>query len=142
MRCRVSSLAYRCIVSDIDLAIRRSKRLEHRLRRNFRVEGRGLHELIDAAKAKNALPLPLAKKLRFIATVRNKIVHDHDYTRIDDRRGFVTACDQAERELDELAGPRDSWRTTIIVVVALALMLLIGVAMTVWMLLQAGIPLW
>ena len=129
-------------MSDIDLAIRRSKRLEGKLRRNFRVDGRGLHELIDAAKARNALPTSLVKKLRFIATIRNKIVHDTDYTRIDDRRGFITTCDQAERELDELAGPRDTWRTTIIVVVALVLMLLIGAILSVWMLRNAGIPLW
>ena len=129
-------------MSDIDLAIRRSKRLEARLRRNFRVEGRGLHELIDAAKAKNGLPTPLVKKLRFIATIRNRIVHDHDYTKIDDRRGFIEACDQAARALDELAGPRDTMKTTIIIVVALVLFLLAGAALSIWMLRSYNIPLW
>lgn len=129
-------------MSDIDLAVRRSKRLENRLRRNFRVDGRGLHALIDAAKAKNALPTPLVKKLRFVATIRNKIVHDADYTRIEDRRAFVAACDEAERELDEMAGPRDTWTSTIIVVVAMILTLLIGTLLTIKILRDAGLPLW
>lgn len=129
-------------MSDIDLAVRRSKRLESRLRRYFRVEGRGLHQLVDAAKAKNALPLPLVKKLRFIATVRNRIVHDVDYTRIDDRGAFITACDEAEQELDELAGPRDTWTTTIIVVISVLLFLILGTLLAVKLLRDAGIPLW
>lgn len=129
-------------MSDIDLAIRRSKRLEARLRRNYGVSGRGLHELIDAAKARNALPIPLVKRLRFIATVRNKVVHDLEYRKIDDRRGFIEACDKAERELDELAGPVDTWRTTIIVVAALVLTLLIGTGIAIYLLRSHGMPVW
>ena len=128
-------------MSDIDLAVRRSKRLEGRLRKNFGVTGRGLHELIDAAKARNALPTPLVKKLRFIATVRNKIVHDADYTRIDDRPGFVEACDEAERDLDALAGPRDTWRTTAIVTIALVAMILVGILIAAWLIRRQGLPL-
>ena len=129
-------------MSDVDLAINRSKRLEQKLRRNYRVDGRGLHELVDAAKAKNALPNALVRKLRLVATVRNKIVHDADYTRIDDRKGFVRACDEAERELDELGGPRDSWRTTIIVVACLLGLFLVGSALSIWMLRRYNVPLW
>src|SRR5690606_34437429 len=129
-------------MSDIDLAVRRSKRLEGRLRRNFGVSGRGLHELIDAAKRKNALPNDLVRKLRFVATIRNRIVHDLDYTKIDDRAGFIAACDAAERELDELAGPRDTWRTTLIVTAALLVTLIIGMSIAIWLLRSRGIPLW
>ncbi len=129
-------------MSDIDLAVRRSKRLEERLRLNYGLSGRGLHELIDAAKARNALPNDLAGKLRFIATIRNKIVHDTSYTQIDDRRGFLAACDEAERRLDELAGPRHSWRMSLIVVAALVLTLVTGLAIAIWMLRQRGIPIW
>jgi hypothetical protein len=39
------------------------------------------------------------KRLRFIATVRNKIVHEANYQAIDDRAGYVKACDEAEAEL-------------------------------------------
>lgn len=129
-------------MSDIDLAVRRAKGLEDQLRRNFRVDGRGLHGLIDAAKAKNGLPTPLVKKLRFIATVRNKIVHDPACRKIDDRRGFIEACDEAERQLDELAGPRDGWRMTLIVAGAVVLTLLVGAILAVKLLRDAGIPLW
>ena len=129
-------------MSDIDLAVRRSKRLESKLRRYFRVDGRGLHQLIDAAKARNALPMPLVKKLRYVATIRNRIVHDHDYTRIDDRAGFIQACDEAEQLLDDLAGPRDTWVTTFIVVAALILFLVAGTGLAIWVLRDAGLPLW
>ena len=128
-------------MSDLDLAVRRSKRLERLLRDGFNAEGRGLHGLVDRVERK--LPPDLARKLRFVATVRNKIVHDLDYTAIDDRRGFVRACDEAERELARLAGPgaRDSFRGVGLVVAALAVLLVTGMGIAVWMLRSRGVPL-
>ena len=128
-------------VSDLDLAVRRSKRLERLLRDGFAAEGRGLHGLVDGVERK--LPPDLARKLRLVATVRNKIVHDLDYTAIDDRRGFVRACDEAERELSRLAGPgvRDSFRLVGLVVAALAVLLIAGMGIAVWMLRSRGVPL-
>ena len=104
-------------VSDLDLAIRTSKRLERRLRDGFNATGKGLHTLVDSVEHK--LPRDLVKKLRLVATVRNKLVHDLDYTKIDDRARFERAAKEAERELERLAGPavRDSWRLTLLALV-------------------------
>ena len=51
------------------------------------------------------LSQPLVKKLRFVATVRNKVVHEASYQKIDDRAGFERACDEAEKELRAMLGP-------------------------------------
>lgn len=90
-------------MSDIELAVTRTKALEALLEQALGATGKGLHEKVSSVQAK--LPPPLVRKLRFVATVRNKIVHESGYTRIDDRPGFVRACDEAEAELRALAAP-------------------------------------
>ena len=125
-------------MSDLDLAVRRSKRLERRLRDGLGATGKGLHELTSSVERR--LPPATVKKLRFVAMCRNKLVHDLDVTRLDDRRGFERSCGEIEREIDRVAGPgkRDSWRTTLIVVVVIALFLIAGVALTVYLLHRTG----
>ena len=90
-------------MSDIELAITRVKALETLLEQSFGASGKGLHEKVTSVQDK--LPPPLVKRLRFIATVRNKIVHESNYQQIDDRAGFLRACDEAESELRTLAAP-------------------------------------
>src|SRR5688500_142052 len=87
-------------MSDIELAITRVKALETLLE-GLGATGKGLHEKVTSVQ--NRLPQPLVKKLRFVATVRNKIVHESDYKQLDDRDGFVRACDEAEAEINALA---------------------------------------
>jgi hypothetical protein len=86
-------------MSDIELAVTRTKALESLLEQ-LGATGKGLHEKVSSVEEK--LAPALVKKLRFVATVRNKIVHESDYAQIDDRDGFVRACDQAEAELDAM----------------------------------------
>jgi hypothetical protein len=90
-------------MSDIELAITRTKALESLLEDALGAGGKGLHEKVTSVQ--DRLPEPLVRKLRFIATVRNKIVHESSYQHIDDRPGFVRACDEAEAELRALAAP-------------------------------------
>ena len=96
-------------MSDIDLAIKSSKKLEAMLTK-LGAEGRGLHEKVSSVEKK--LPDKLVRKLRFIATVRNKVVHEDGYEKIDDRRGFIDAVKEAERELAKLGGgaPGGKWK--------------------------------
>lgn len=89
-------------MSDIELAITRTKALEGLLE-GLGATGKGLHEKVTSVQGK--LPPPLVKKLRFVATVRNKIVHESSYQKIDDRDGFARACDDAEVELRAMAAP-------------------------------------
>ena len=91
------------MMSDIELAITKAKALESLLEQVFNATGKGLHEKVTSVQGR--LSPPLVKKLRFVATVRNKIVHESDYQQIDDRAGFIRACDEAEAELKMLAAP-------------------------------------
>jgi hypothetical protein len=95
-------------MSDLELVIRRSKQLESLLEEGFGATGRGLHEKVTSVEGK--LPPPLVKKLRFIATVRNKLVHDAKLDRLDDRKGFERACNDAEKQLKALLAPAKSGR--------------------------------
>jgi len=87
-------------MSDIDLAIKRSKRIEQILRKEFKASGKGLHELLSSVERN--LPRDLVRDIRLVATVRNKLVHDAEYTRIDDKQRFIAAADDAESGLRKL----------------------------------------
>ena len=89
-------------MSDIDLAVTRSRKLEQMLERDFGASGRGLHEKTSSVEGR--LPQSLVRKLRLVATVRNRVVHEEGP--IDDRKRFLAAADEAERELARLARPR------------------------------------
>lgn len=84
-------------MSDYELVITRSKKLEAILENQFGATGKGLHQKVGSVQAQ--LPDPLVKRLRYIATLRNKLVHEDDFTRLDDRQGFIQAADRAEQEL-------------------------------------------
>jgi hypothetical protein len=84
-------------MSDIELVVKKSKSFEALLEAAFQAEGRGLHEKITSVESK--LPEHLIKKLRYIATVRNKLVHTHQTDHIDDRRRFEETCDEVETQL-------------------------------------------
>ena len=129
------------MTSDLDLAIRHSKRLEGRLRDGHGATGRGLHELVTSVERK--LPADLVRKIRFVATLRNKLVHDLDYNRLDDREGFRRAAEEAERELEQLSSPgrRDSMRLTLVVAAALVLLFVVGLTLAVLMIRGRGLGL-
>lgn len=117
-------------MSDIDLAVRRSQQLEQRLEGDLGATGKGLHQKVSSVEA--ALPRELVRKLRLVATVRNKVVHESP--RIDDRAAFVQAADDAERELKALrTGRRGRWgkRTlTLVALIALAAIVILMVLAT------------
>lgn len=65
-------------MGDIETAVRFSKELEGLLESRFSAQGRGLHEKISSVEA--GLPPDLVDTLRFIATVRNRAVHEHGFS--------------------------------------------------------------
>ena len=48
----------------------------------------------------------LQKKLRRIATIRNKLIHDIDYDEVRDRAAFMDDVRSASKELEALARSR------------------------------------
>ena len=119
-------------MSDIDLAVTRSQRLEKRLERDFGASGKGLHQKVSSVE--EALPDGLIKKLRLVATVRNKVVHESG--RIEERPRFLRAADEAERELARLAKGRGRGRGRRILRWLLILVVLVIIAAVAMQLLR------
>lgn len=118
-------------MSDLELAVTRAKALESLLEQVLGATGKGLHEKVTSVQ--DRIPPPLVKKLRFVATVRNKIVHEPTYQRIDDRPGFARACDDAEAQLRAMlpAAGRGALRRLLLVAVpVVVLAVLAAVAAT------------
>jgi t-SNARE complex subunit (syntaxin) len=121
-------------MSDIDLAVSHCKNLESLLEKNLGATGRGLHEKISSVE--NRLPHELVRKLRLVATVRNKIVHEADYTAIDDKKKFLAACKDSQRQLAAMgSGGKSRWKYLALVVVILVfvvIVLVIGLTIVFW----------
>ncbi|WP_047048908.1 hypothetical protein [Vibrio mexicanus] len=96
-------------MSEIEKVVVRTRRLEKLLRVQYHAEGKGLHQLITSCEER--LPHDVIGKLRYVATIRNKIVHEEDYS-LDNRSEFLAVCDECEKELTPRSG-RFIWRTAI-----------------------------
>ena len=88
-------------MNHYELVIGQCKKFERILEERFGAAGRGLHEKISSVA--DRLPEHLVKKLRYIATVRNKLVHEDSGNRIDDVKGYKQACQEADAELKRLS---------------------------------------
>ncbi|OEE68721.1 DUF4145 domain-containing protein [Enterovibrio norvegicus FF-33] len=101
-------------MDDIAVVVRQSRRLERLLKEHYHAQGRGLHELVTSCQER--LPHDVIAKLRFVATIRNKTVHEDGYE-VDDMRGFVSACKQCEKELQPRSN-RMIWRVALFLIFA------------------------
>lgn len=122
-------------MGDIEIAVTRCKRLETLLEAEFGATGRGLHEKVSSVQ--DELPDALVRKLRFIATVRNKLVHEADVKGFDNRQDYEAACNIAERELKRLGRrgavlPALSLNSTPVVVTLIVLLLFLVVVAIVF----------
>ena len=63
----------------------------------------GLHDKISAARTPNGKPLShnTIKRMRYLVTIRNQLVHDRDVNAIPDRANFVQGWKEVEAELKE-----------------------------------------
>ena len=80
--------------------VERSKRLEATLK-TIGAEGRGLHEQTSSIQDK--LGEELCENLRFVATIRNKAIHEPEFDIAANIEDFNVRCDEAEKILQELA---------------------------------------
>merc|ERR1712228_181941 len=97
------------IKNDYELAIRLSKELEYYLELHFNATGRGLHEKITTAERNfNAthpnpkFPTQLVRNMRRLATIRNKLIHDRSYHKIDDKQRFIQTFEESYKALQEI----------------------------------------
>ena len=102
-------------MSQIDLVVKRSRRIEGLLRDHYHAEGKGLHQLISSCE--DRIPNHLIPKLRFIATIRNKTVHEDGY-KLKEKSAFVKTCQMCEKELMPRSG-RFIWGVVWTLIIAL-----------------------
>jgi len=108
-------------MSDIEQVVLRTRKLERLLREQYHARGKGLHQLISSCEER--LPHDVIAKLRFVATIRNKVVHEDRY-KLEDRRAFLAVCNECEKELT----PRSSrfvWGIVISLVMFMTMMALV-----------------
>ncbi|PSC72633.1 hypothetical protein C2E20_3848 [Micractinium conductrix] len=86
--------------NDYELVIRSSKDLEYILEAYLGAQGKGLHE--KCSSVQQYLTPALVKKIRYLATIRNKLVHERQFHHIPDRPRFVENYQIAERELQQV----------------------------------------
>lgn len=108
-----TSSSYLQYKNDFELVIRATKDLEHLLETGFDAPSGdrtvGLHDKITSAQNSHDLSADTVRRLRYLVTVRNKLVHDHDFNALPDRVHFAKSYDSVERELKEkLVGKKKS----------------------------------
>lgn len=86
-------------MSHMQEVVNCSKRIETILVSQFGANGRGLHEKLSSVG--NLIPVPLSKRIRYIATLRNKLVHEDGYE-IEDPTEFLHIARQTIVELEGL----------------------------------------
>lgn len=125
-------------MKDITPVVKVAKRIESLLVEKYGAEGRGLHEKFTSVQ--NRVPAELHKTIRYVATVRNKAVHEDDYE-LDDAQGFLSQAERVARALEEapvkraglsLGGSfRSAWRFLVVstkqVLYAIVLLLVGGI---------------
>ena len=62
---------------DLNQIVGATKRLESLLEQKFGATGRGLHEKLSSVERR--IPMDLRKKIRYLATIRNKAMHEDGY---------------------------------------------------------------
>lgn len=77
--------------SDIDIVVTQSKALEALLEQKFGATGRGLHEKLTSIEYQ--LEVGLVKNIRWIATMRNKVVHEN--FQLTNQNDFLKSCQRA-----------------------------------------------
>lgn len=86
--------------NDYELVIRASKDLEYILEAYLGARGKGLHE--KCTSVQHLVPKDLQKKIRYLATIRNKLVHERGFNHIPDRGRFIQSYLTAEQQLKDI----------------------------------------
>jgi hypothetical protein len=89
-------------MSFVESVLAKTREIESLLEKNFRATGKGLHD--KASSVEGMLDTTRVKRIRYIATVRNKLVHEADYKYDGDEKAFLELCDQIITSLKHPGG--------------------------------------
>lgn len=92
-------------MSDLKSIIDSVKRIETTLVERFDADGRGLHEKLSSVEHK--IPQNLQRSIRYLATLRNKAMHEDGYE-IEKPEDFLRQAGQAHEQLLAVAQQRTS----------------------------------
>jgi hypothetical protein len=88
-------------MSPTEIVVDYSKRLEFILENEFGAQGKGLHSKVSSVE--HVLPEKLVKQLRFLASIRNKVVHDYNYVLDKNPKDLQRTANTAIAELTRLS---------------------------------------
>ena len=91
-------------VSDIELVVVTTKQLRQRLVNELGASGLSLHECLDSIDSR--MSEKEMRGLRFIASVRNKLINEVNVNTLDNRANFVSAVDQANATITARAAEK------------------------------------
>ena len=91
-------------MSFFESVVQRTRKLERLLEEKLQASGKGLHE--KATSVEHKLDSDLVGQIRFIASVRNKLMHVDGYVFDGKESDFLGKCDDAIRRLEKQ--PRDT----------------------------------
>lgn len=84
-------------MSFLESVIQKTKRIERLLEEKHQAVGRGLHE--KATSVEDKLDPNTLRQIRFIASVRNKLMHEDGYRFNDIESDFLKKCDEVIKHL-------------------------------------------
>lgn len=99
--------------------IKNVKKIEKLLAVNYLATGKGLHE--KATSVEEKLTPELMKKIRYIATIRNKLVHEDDFKKLPN--DFLKINKEVIRELSRNKKSASSWFFYLIMLCLLVVLL-------------------
>ena len=94
--------------TDIEVVVLKAKYVEHRLTYALGAHGRGLHEQITSVA--QHFPASEMQHLRYVATIRNRMMHDIEYNRVENRERFLHACTAIDQAIDAILHRREPQR--------------------------------
>jgi hypothetical protein len=84
-------------MSFLESVIQRTKKLERLLEEKYQAVGKGLHE--KATSVEHTLDPNTLKQIRFIASIRNKLIHEDGYRFDGNENEFLRKCDEVIEHL-------------------------------------------
>jgi len=134
-------------MSFVEAVLDRTRKIEGLLEQKFGAEGRGLHTKIDSVVALLVYNEVDVKRIRFIASVRNKLVHESGYQYDGSADDFIQTCDAVIDYLDGLTPEAPSYSDEppprpesrrglgagIAIIALIAVILVCGAGVTVWL---------
>lgn len=97
--------------------VKYNKKIEELLVQKYQASGKGLHTKLSSVEDK--LSPELVKKIRYIATVRNKLVHEEAFDKIPEN--FVKKNKEVIKELSKQKESLLSWIVFILLIIAIVL---------------------